>query len=69
MFHPTAIDMLTYLGTFGLFFTLFLLFIRWIPMIAMAEVKMTLPGAHPDLDAIEAHEESPGAAPAPVPAE
>jgi hypothetical protein len=33
-----------YLGTFGLFFTLFLLFIRWVPMIAIAEVKMVLPG-------------------------
>jgi len=68
MFHPTAIDILTYLGTFGLFFTLFLLFVRWIPMIAIAEVKGNLPGAHPDLHAIQAHEE-PGAAAVPVPAE
>ena len=69
MFHPTAIDVLTYLGTFGLFFTLFLLFVRWIPMIAIAEVKGTLPGAHPDLHALEAHDEEPSAAAAPVPAE
>ena len=69
MFHPTGIDILTYLGTFGLFFTLFLLFVRWIPMIAIAEVKGTLPGAHPDLHALQAHDEEPGAAVAPVPAE
>jgi molybdopterin-containing oxidoreductase family membrane subunit len=69
MFHPTLVDMLTYLGTFGLFFTLFLLFVRWLPMIAIAEVKGNLPGAHPDLHALEAHDEEPDAAAAPVPAE
>jgi len=68
MFHPTLIDILTYLGTFGLFFTLFLLFVRWIPIIAIAEVKGNLPGAHPDLHVARAHEE-PGAVGAPVPAE
>jgi molybdopterin-containing oxidoreductase family membrane subunit len=46
-FSPTAIDIVLYLGTFGLFFTCFLLFIRWIPMIAIAEVKMALPEADP----------------------
>ena len=39
-----------YAGTLGLFFTLFLLFIRWIPMIAVAEVKGTLPEADPHAD-------------------
>ena len=39
--------MLTFLGTFGLFFTLFLLFLRWLPMIAIAEVKMVIPEADP----------------------
>ena len=57
------------LGSSLLFFTLFLLFVRWIPMIAIAEVKGTLPGAHPDLHALEAHDEEPSAAAAPVPAE
>ncbi len=42
-YRPTAIDILTYLGSFGLFFTLFLLFIRFLPMIAMAEVKTVMP--------------------------
>jgi molybdopterin-containing oxidoreductase family membrane subunit len=48
-FHPTLVDLSMYLGTFGLFFTLFLLFVRWMPMIAMSEVKGTLQGAHPHL--------------------
>ncbi|RLB49363.1 MAG: hydrogenase [Deltaproteobacteria bacterium] len=46
-FSPTLMDILLYLGTFGLFFTCFLLFIRWMPMIAIAEVKMALPAADP----------------------
>ena len=46
-FRPTIIDILTYMGTFGLFFTCFLLFIRWIPMVAVSEVKGTMPGADP----------------------
>ncbi|UJR80931.1 NrfD/PsrC family molybdoenzyme membrane anchor subunit [Sandaracinus amylolyticus] len=46
-FSPTLVDWTTYLGSIGLFFTLFLLFIRWIPMIAIAEVKMVLPQADP----------------------
>lgn len=38
-YSPTRIDILTFLGSFGVFFTLFLLFIRYFPMVAMAEVK------------------------------
>jgi hypothetical protein len=33
---------LTLVGSFGLFMTLFLLFCRWLPMVAMAEVKGVL---------------------------
>jgi Ni/Fe-hydrogenase subunit HybB-like protein len=47
-FSPTIIDICIYAGSIGLFFTLFLLFVRWLPMIAMAEVKGVLPGAQPD---------------------
>ena len=65
MFEPTLVDMGLYLGTFGLFFTLFLLFIRWVPMIAIAEVKATLPGAHPDVEH-HPHDEALAAAPAPA---
>lgn len=46
-FHPTIVDVLTFVGTFGLFMTLFLLFIRYLPMICMFEVKAVLPEADP----------------------
>jgi Ni/Fe-hydrogenase subunit HybB-like protein len=42
---PTNIDYLTLAGSFGLFFTLFLLFCRYLPMVAMAEVKAFHPAA------------------------
>jgi len=41
-FKPTWIDMATFFGTFGLFLTLFLLFARFLPMIAISEVKGVL---------------------------
>ncbi|MDQ7040042.1 MAG: NrfD/PsrC family molybdoenzyme membrane anchor subunit [Rhodothermus sp.] len=46
-FVPTWVDVLTLIGSFGLFFTLFLLFLRFVPMVAMAEVKGVLPEADP----------------------
>ena len=42
-YQPTLVDILTFVGSFGLFFTLVLLFIRFLPMIAMAEVKTVMP--------------------------
>ena len=47
MFHPTWIDLWTFAGTFGLFLTLFLLFIRFLPAVAIAEVKGVTPMANP----------------------
>jgi Ni/Fe-hydrogenase subunit HybB-like protein len=44
-YRPTAIDVLTFVGSFGLFLTLVLLFIRFLPMVAMAEVKTVMPAA------------------------
>ena len=41
-YTPTLVDVLTLVGSFGLFFTLFLLFIRYLPMVAMAEVKSVM---------------------------
>ncbi len=43
-FHyaPTRIEVATLMGSFGLFFTLFLLFCRFVPVIAVAEVKGVL---------------------------
>jgi len=43
---PTTFDYLTLAGSFGLFFTLFLLFCRYLPMVAMSEVKAFHPSAH-----------------------
>jgi molybdopterin-containing oxidoreductase family membrane subunit len=42
---PTTFDYLTLGGSFGLFFTLFLLFCRYLPMVAMSEVKAFHPAA------------------------
>ena len=41
-YAPTWIEIATLVGSFGLFFTCFLLFCRFIPVIAMAEVKGVL---------------------------
>ena len=46
-YSPTQIDILTFIGTFGLFMTLFLLFIRYLPAIAIFEVKAVTPQANP----------------------
>ncbi|MCX6835412.1 MAG: polysulfide reductase NrfD [candidate division Zixibacteria bacterium] len=46
-YKPTIWDISTFVGSFGLFFTLFLLFARFVPMIAMSEVKAVLPAADP----------------------
>jgi molybdopterin-containing oxidoreductase family membrane subunit len=47
-YKPTFVDVLTFVGSFGLFFTLFLLFIRFLPMVAMAEVKGVMAMQHHD---------------------
>jgi hypothetical protein len=48
-FSPTMWDVACFVGSFGLFFTLFCLFVRFVPMVAIAEVKAVLPqaSAHP----------------------
>lgn len=45
LFKPTFYDIAILAGSFGLFFTLFLLFLRFVPMIAISEVKGVLPQA------------------------
>src|SRR5678815_3486588 len=47
MFYPTIWDILLLLGSFGLFFTMFCLFVRFLPVVAAAEVKSVLPMADP----------------------
>jgi Ni/Fe-hydrogenase subunit HybB-like protein len=46
-FRPTIWDIACLVGGFGLFFTLFSLFVRFVPMVATAEVKTVLPEADP----------------------
>jgi Ni/Fe-hydrogenase subunit HybB-like protein len=46
-FRPTIIDICMFAGTFGLFFSMFLLFVRFMPMIAISEVKGVMPEADP----------------------
>ena len=46
-YKPTIWDIATLVGSFGLFFTLFLLFARFVPLVAMSEVKGVLPQANP----------------------
>ena len=46
-YSPTFWDVITYVGTFGLFFTNFLLFLRFLPMVAVAELKGVMPQADP----------------------
>ncbi|MFT4703712.1 MAG: Ni/Fe-hydrogenase subunit HybB-like protein [Bradymonadia bacterium] len=46
-YRPTIWDALTFAGSFGLFFTLFCLFIRFVPAIAISEVKAVMPEADP----------------------
>ena len=52
MFIPTWVDIIQFIGSFGLFFTLLLLFLRFLPMIAMFEVKAILPHNARDADAV-----------------
>ena len=46
-YSPSWVDIWTFVGTFGLFCTLFLLFMRFLPMIAISEVKGVTPQADP----------------------
>jgi molybdopterin-containing oxidoreductase family membrane subunit len=49
-FSPTWVDIWTFVGTFGLFMMLFLLFLRFLPVIAIGEVKGVLPQSDPHYD-------------------
>jgi len=46
MFAPTIWDILTYLGSLGVFLAAFLLFARFLPILSMSETRALLPGAH-----------------------
>ncbi len=46
LYSPTFYDIGTFIGSFGLFLTMFLLFFRYLPVIAISEVKGVTPEAH-----------------------
>ena len=54
-YTPTIFDMLTFLGSFGLFFTLFILFMKFLPAIAIAEIKGVMPEADPHWEGYHKH--------------
>src|SRR5689334_17816528 len=45
-YRPTWVDILTFTGSVGLFLTNFLLFCRFLPTVAIAEIKAIMPHAH-----------------------
>lgn len=47
-YSPSTTEILTFVGTFGIFLSLFLLFMRFLPMIAISEVKGVAPGSQPE---------------------
>ena len=57
-YTPTYVDVLTFVGSLGLFFTMFLLFIRFLPMISIVEIKGVMPQAHPSNGHAESHSDS-----------
>ena len=64
MFYPTWVDLALLAGGFGLFATPFLLFIRFVPMVALSEVKACLPEADPHHPS--PHRDEPGEEPDPA---
>jgi molybdopterin-containing oxidoreductase family membrane subunit len=50
VYEATWVDKMTFLGTFGFFLMLFLLFLRFLPVIAIGEVKGVLPQSNPHHD-------------------
>lgn len=55
-YRPTMTDFAILIGSFGLFFTLTLLFTRFLPSIAIAEIKAVSEGAQPSHHGGEDHE-------------
>ena len=46
-YSPTMWDVFCFLGSFGLFMTFMCLFVRFLPMVALSEVKAVMPQADP----------------------
>jgi len=49
-YSPSGVEMMTFVGTIGMFLALFLLFLRFLPCINIAEVKWTLLESDPHFD-------------------
>ncbi|MDI9637739.1 polysulfide reductase NrfD [Geitlerinema splendidum] len=47
MYTPTYVEVLTFIGSFGIFLSLFLLFLKFLPAMAISELKNVLPAADP----------------------
>ena len=54
-YSPSGVELMTFVGTIGLFLALFLMFLRFLPCINIAEVKWTLPESDPHFDDLEDH--------------
>ena len=59
-YSPSWVEIWTFIGTFGIFLSLFLLFMKFLPMVAMSEVKIVMPEADPH------YHPTPDETPAPV---
>jgi len=59
-FTPTLWDVATLAGSFGLFLTLFCLFVRFVPMVAMSEVKGAVAAAAPPQRRVQKKNETDG---------
>ena len=55
-YTPSWVEIWTFIGTFGIFLSLFLLFMKFLPMVAMSEVKLVIPGADPHNNPAPNHE-------------
>ena len=58
-YSPTYVDIWTFIGSLGIFMTFFCLFLKFLPMLAISEVKNVMPEAHVHHDDHhdEAHDE------------
>jgi molybdopterin-containing oxidoreductase family membrane subunit len=54
-YSPSWVEIWTFIGTFGIFLSLFLLFMRFLPMIAISEVKIVTPAADPHAHIPDSH--------------
>ncbi len=54
-YSPSNVDVITFMGTIGMFLTLFLLFLRFLPCINIAEVKWTKKESDPHFDDHQEH--------------